>query len=57
MPRRERFLSDREAMERIARVFDDAEQTVGDAIEEIARLVRLTGRTLKHEADDDDEDG
>ncbi len=55
MPRRERFLSDREAMERIARVFDDAEQTIGDAIEEIARLVRLTGRTLKHEADDDEE--
>jgi hypothetical protein len=53
MPKRERVLTDREAMERIARVFDDAEQTVGDAIEEVARLVRLTGRALKH--DDEEE--
>ncbi len=47
--RRERFLSDTEAMDRIARVFDDAEQTTGDAVEEIARFVRLSGRSLKHD--------
>lgn len=55
--RRERFLTDTEAMDRIARVFDgDPEQTVGDAVEEIARFVRLSGRNLKHDNDPESED-
>lgn len=49
---RPRFITDTDAMDRIRRAFDDATRTVGDLTEEVARLVRLTGRTLKN---DDDE--
>jgi hypothetical protein len=52
--RRERFIDDTDAMDRIVRAFDDATQTVGDLAEEVARLVRLTGRTLKN--DDESEE-
>jgi len=47
--RRERVIDDTDAMDRIMRAFDDATQTVGDLAEEVARLVRLTGRTLKND--------
>jgi hypothetical protein len=53
-PARPRFITDTDAMDRIVRAFDDATQTVGDLAEEVARLVRLTGRTLKH--DDESEE-